>query len=334
MRAVVLESAESPSVTERADPTPGFGEVVVAVETTGICGTDLRIYDGSFGPSRFPLIPGHEIAGRVVALGDGVERLEEGVLAAVDPTLVCGHCSYCRRGRANLCDDWGAIGDTVDGAFAEYVVAPEDNVYVVGDALTAPETAMIEPVACAVHGIDRLRVSPGDDILVYGAGSMGLVLGQLLREAGGSRIHVVDLNAERLPRAEQLFADATATSADEFDHEGYHLVVDVTGAIPAIEDGFDRVRRGGTLFVFGVADPNGTAALSPFRIYHHEIDVIGSMAVCNSFGKARDLVVAGVLDVRSVVTGVRPLEQYDDAIASVRAGEGVKTQLSPTGVSV
>jgi threonine dehydrogenase-like Zn-dependent dehydrogenase len=263
-----------------------------------------------------------------------VRDLPEGSLAAVDPSLFCGHCRFCRRGRGNLCANWNAIGDTVDGAFAEYVAVPAHNVYLVGDALCAPEAAMIEPVSCAVHALDRITVSPGDDILVYGAGSMGLILGQLLRRAGGTRVHVVDLNADRLPGAEKLFADAIATSADAFDLDGYDLVVDVTGAIPAIEDGFSRVRRGGTLLVFGVADAGRTAALSPFRIYNDEINVVGSMAVCNSFGKARDLVLGGIVDVGSVVTAVRPLEEYDEAIASVRAGEGVKTLLSPTGVTV
>ena len=334
MRAVVLEAPGVPSVVDRPDPAPGPDEVVIAVESCGICGTDLHIYDGAFGPATYPLTPGHEIAGRVAAVGRGVEHLEEDVLVAVDPSLFCGHCAFCRRGRGNLCENWNAIGDTVDGAFAEYVIAPAVNVYEVGDALTPPEAAMIEPVACAVHALDRIVVMPGDDILVYGAGTMGLILGQLLRKAGGTRIHLVDRNPDRLPRADQLFADATATDANRFDMDGYDLVVDVTGAVPAIEDGFGRVRRGGTLLVFGVADAAKVAQLSPFRVYNDEINVIGSMAVCNSFGKARDLVLGGVLDIRSIVTAVRPLEEYDDAIASVRKGEGVKTQLSPTGVRV
>jgi threonine dehydrogenase-like Zn-dependent dehydrogenase len=123
MRAVVLREPGKPEVVEMADPTPGPDDVVVAVDACGICGTDIHIYDGDFAPTPYPIVPGHEFCGEVVAAGSDAD-VPEGRFAAVDPSLFCGRCSECRRGRGNLCRDWGAIGVTVDGAFAEYVRVP------------------------------------------------------------------------------------------------------------------------------------------------------------------------------------------------------------------
>src|SRR5947208_13166275 len=119
MRAVVWEAPGKLTVAEAADPAPGHGELVVKVGMCGICGTDLHIVDGEFPPTPYPIIPGHEFAGTVAAAGDGVRDLPEGARVAVDPSLFCGRCQYCRAGRGNLCADWGAIGDTVNGAFAQ-----------------------------------------------------------------------------------------------------------------------------------------------------------------------------------------------------------------------
>ena len=327
MKAAIWEQPGDLRIGERDDPTPGEGELVVRVGACGLCGTDLHIADGEFPPAPYPLVPGHEFAGEVVAVGPAVDDWREGDRVAVDPSLFCGHCEYCRVGRGNLCANWGAIGDTVDGAFAEYVKVPAANAYALPDDLDFRAGALIEPLSCAVRGMHRLQLQPGESALVVGAGTMGLLLQQLILRAGATRVAVADTNEAKLGLAERLGADAVGTDVAELGR--FDVAVDATGAPPAIEAAFGALRRGGRLMVFGVAHADASVALSPFRIYNDEITIVGSMAVLNSFGPAVELMAAGAIDAKAMLTHDFPLDGFGDALATVRRGEGVKSQVLP-----
>lgn len=327
MKAAIWESPGKLTIGTREDPTPGHGELVVQVGACGMCGTDLHIADGAFAPTPYPLIPGHEFAGAIVAVGQEVDNWREGDRVAVDPSLFCGKCEMCRIGRGNLCADWKAIGDSVDGAFAEYVKVPAENAYALPDDLDFRRGALVEPVSCAVRGMHRLQVQPGESALVIGAGTMGLLLEQLILRAGASRVAVVDTNQGKLPLAEKLGADAVATSTEDLGR--FDVAVDATGAAPAIESAFDALKRGGRLMVFGVAHGDARVSLSPFRIYNDEITVLGSMAVLHSFGPALELMAAGAIDAGSMLTHDFPLDGFADALENVRQGRGVKSQVLP-----
>ncbi|WP_433755192.1 zinc-dependent alcohol dehydrogenase family protein [Nocardia sp. CA-135398] len=330
MRAVVIEKPGNFAVQNVPDPTPGPGEVVVRVDAVGICGTDAHIADGEFPPTPYPIVPGHEFAGSVVALGTGVDGVRVGDSVAVDPSLFCEACHYCAIGRGNLCERWGAIGDTVDGAMAEYVAVPAANCYRLPETLSMTHGALVEPLSCAVHAFDVLPRALGAHYLLYGAGTMGLLMLQLARVAGAASVSVVDINTDRLPVAIELGADATATTADEFDRpQGWEVVIDCTGAIAAIEDGLGRVRRGGVFQQFGVAPGAATASISPFRIYNDEITIVGSMAVLHSFGRAVELMGKGMIDANTMITHSFGLDEFADALETFRAGAGRKIQLRP-----
>jgi 2-desacetyl-2-hydroxyethyl bacteriochlorophyllide A dehydrogenase len=330
MRAVVWEAPGKLALAEVADPTPGRGELVVQVGACGICGTDVHIADGEFPPTPYPIVPGHEFAGRVVALGEDVPpEWRSGARVAVDPSLFCGHCPACHAGRGNLCANWNAIGDTVDGAFAEYVKVPAANAYPIPDHLSDAQGALIEPLSCAVHGLRRLGPVAGEDILVIGAGTMGLLLMQLLNQAGARSVAVVDRKASRLGPATAAGATAVATDVTELDTGSFEVAVDATGAPAAIEAAFARLDRGGRLLVFGVASADAEVSLSPFRIYNDEITVVGSMAVLNSFGAAAALMADGAVATGPLLADPYPLDRFGDALASVRAGEGIKIQVAP-----
>lgn len=330
MRAVVIEKPGEMSVTTVADPTPGAGQVVVEVDACGICGTDIHILDGDFAPAPYPIVPGHEFAGTVVATGDAVSGPRVGDQVAVDPSLFCGSCRQCEVGRGNLCENWNAIGVTRDGACAQYALAPAANCHRLPEGVTTAHAALIEPLSCAVRGFDRLPRELGEHYLVYGAGTMGLLMLQLAKRNGAVSVSVVDLNEERLRVAERLGADATSTDAARLHRsDGWEVVVDCTGAVPAIEDGLTRVRRGGTFQQFGVAPGEATASFSPFRVYNDEITIVGSMAVLHSYARAVELMGSGVVDADTMITHAFGLDSYEQAVSGFRAGSGRKVQVLP-----
>ncbi|HYJ66299.1 MAG TPA: zinc-dependent alcohol dehydrogenase family protein [Nocardioidaceae bacterium] len=328
MRAAVITEPREIAVSETPDPRPAPHQVVVDVGACGVCGTDLHIADGEFPPTPYPIVPGHEFAGTVGEIGaDVTTGIAVGDRVAVDPSLFCGHCVACRAGRGNLCANWGAIGDTVDGAFAERVAVPAVNAYRLPDHLSLEQGALVEPLSCAVHGVRRLGTETGESMLVVGAGTMGLLLIQLLVGAG-VRVNAVDRVASKLDLATKFGAVHTATSISELDGQ-YDAVVDVTGAPAAIEEGLDAVRRGGRFLVFGVANADARVAVSPFRIYNDEITIVGSMAVLHSFGAALDLVATGSISTDGLVSHRFPLDDYPDALDIVRQGQGVKVHVRP-----
>ncbi|MFC0627342.1 zinc-dependent alcohol dehydrogenase family protein [Kribbella deserti] len=330
MRAVVIDEPGKIRVTDVPEPEAGPGQVVVEVGACGVCGTDLHIAAGEFPPTPYPIVPGHEFAGTIVALGpDVVGGWAVGDKVAVDPSLFCGHCRQCRRGRGNLCENWNATGDTVDGAFAERVAVPASTCYRLPEKLNFQQGALIEPVSCAVHGLRRLGVEVGERVLVVGAGTMGLIMSQLLI-AGGAQVSVVDLAESKLGLASELGAVEVATSTKGLSRRGFDAAVDATGAPRAIEDAFDALDRGGRLQVFGVADGDATISLSPFRIYNDEIRIVGSMAVLNSYGEAVDLVANGTISAGRLISHTLPLDDFEQALELVRSGSATKVQILPS----
>jgi 2-desacetyl-2-hydroxyethyl bacteriochlorophyllide A dehydrogenase len=328
MRAAVIDH-DKVTVETVPDPQPAAREVFLAVAGCGICGTDLHIADGQFAPT-LPVVPGHEFAGEVVAVGADVSEVRVGDQVAVDPSLYCHECYFCRRGRGNQCERWGGIGVTVTGAAAQYALAPAANCVRLPDGVSPADAALIEPLSCAVHGFDVLAPALGDHFLIYGAGTMGLMMMELAKRAGAATVSMVDVNPSRLETARELGCTAAVTSADELERpHGWDNVIDCTGVLAAIEDGLPRVVSGGTFQQFGVADEKAVARYSPFDVYRREIRIVGSMAVLRSFERAAELFAEGVLAPDVMISDRLPLEQYPAALEQFRAGIGRKIQVVP-----
>jgi len=331
MKAVVIEKPDQVSVTKVEDPTPARAQALIKVEACGICGTDIHVIRGEFAPTRYPIIPGHEFCGEVVAIGKEVRNLRVGDFVAVDPSLFDGTCRQCRLGRFNLCENWNAIGvGSANGACAEFVAVPSVNAFRLPTDMPRNWGSLVEPLSCAVHGLDQVGITAASNYLIYGAGTMGLLLGQLVKDSGANSLDMIDTNSNRHALAKRLGADRVAVSAAELDRpEGWDVVIDATGAVRAIEDGIRRVARGGTFLMFGVAKADATATISPFRVYNDEIRIIGSMAVLHSFERALALLVRGVIDCEALITNRFKLDDYSSAIDTFVSGSGLKVQVGP-----
>jgi 2-desacetyl-2-hydroxyethyl bacteriochlorophyllide A dehydrogenase len=329
MRAAVITGVGQVSIETVKDPAPGPRDVLVEVAAAGICGTDLHILQGEFAPT-LPIIPGHEFAGTVVELGSAVTELVVGQRVAVDPSLHCGECYECRRGHGNMCERWAAIGVTHPGAVAEFVAVPVKNCWKVPDSVPLEAAALVEPLSCAVRGYDVLRSQLANHILIYGSGTMGLMMLELAKRVGASTVSVIDINPERLETAKLLGSTATATNADLLDRpRGWDLVIDCTGVAAAISDGLTRVAKAGTFLQFGVSDYSTRVEIEPFKIYNQEITITGSMAVLHSFERAGELLASGVLKPEVMISDRFPLEKFPDALNQFRAGIGRKILVTP-----
>jgi threonine dehydrogenase-like Zn-dependent dehydrogenase len=337
MRAFAITAPRLGEVREIPTPEPGPGETIVKVAFCGLCGTDYHIWDGDFLSTAFPLTNGHEASGIVAALGSGVTGWAEGDRVAVDPTLYCGHCYYCLRRQGNHCEQWGAIGDTTTGALAEYVRVPARNMYRVEDHESLEHAAFTEPLACVVWGVERLRVTPGDHVLVFGAGPIGAMLTQMLAMSCTSDVTVVDVMEEKLAIARTMGAVATFVSGPDLRAElmertfgrGFDIVVDCTGIPAVIEGMFAYAGAAAKIMFFGVASPGAEIRVKPFDVYHQDWQVIGSMAINYTYQQARDLLAAGRIDVAPLLTRVAGLDDVAGILGRPKTPTELKTLVAP-----
>ena len=187
MRVAELQKPHDLRVKSKTIRPLGPGEVLVKIESCGVCGTDLHILEGK-SRSRFPVVLGHEFAGFVE--DPGTTDFAVGTHVAVDPNIVCGTCAYCRRGLIHLCSGLRALGVDIDGGMAEFCLVPTKQIYVLPHGMSAEESMFIEPVSCAIHGMDMAQVKTGDVVLILGGGTIGLVMLQLVKHAGASAVVV------------------------------------------------------------------------------------------------------------------------------------------------
>ena len=299
-------------------PTPGPGEVLIEVARAGICGTDLHILDGDYELARFPMTPGHEFAGTVAAVGEGVRLRHVGERVTADPNLPCGLCPECQRGAVNQCHHLAVVGVSRDGAFARYLTIPERVVVPIGD-LPFAEGALVEPLACVVWGLERIRVRAGDLALVLGAGPMGCLLVQALKASGAARVAVVDIAPARLALARTLGADLAVTPDDlallrDLAPLGFELVVEATGIPSVLEGAIDHARPGGTVWVFGVAPGDAMAKVSPYLLFRRDLALVGTFAVNQTVPRAVAMIQGGAVRVAPLVSHVLGIEDFGEGL--------------------
>ena len=337
MKAIVFPSPGKLELVDVPDPVCGPDEAVIEVAVSGICGTDLHVNAGDYG-GNFPLIPGHEFSGTVVELGRDVQYLQLGDRVTADPNVLCTHCRFCRNDQPNHCQNWSGLGVSLNGSFAEYVKVPARNCHHVPDSLSDSQAAFIEPLACVAYALRRLRVWPGDRVLIFGAGPMGLLLLQALQHGGASKVVIVEKVADRLSAAERFGASSAvlagpdqASVLTDLAPYGFNVVIDATGVPAVIEQAFNYLAPRGQFLQFGVAPEEAMVRISPAKFFKKDWVMLGSFAVCLSFEPAIDWLVNGVIDTDPLVSEVVPLEEFEDVFNQVRDGVVLKGHVRIAG---
>lgn len=331
MRAIVLDGTGGVDLTQVPEPEPGPHEVVVAPTAVGICGTDLHLVAGSYATGRYPVVPGHEFAGAVAAAGSEVRTLAPGDLVGVDPNVNCGRCRWCRLMAYNLCPHLEPVGVTRAGACAERVVVPARAAYRLPAGIDATVGALVEPLACVLHALDRAPALKDRDLLVYGAGTIGLLICAVAGQRGAGRIQVVEPHLARRDAALRLGADRTAASSAALDlADGAELVVEASGHPAAVTDALHRITTRGTLVQMGVTAPDTAVALHPFDVFEKELTVLGSNSLADCYPAAVEQIPDLAAAIRPLVTHTIPLASYAHALAIAASPEAIKVHIDPS----
>jgi L-iditol 2-dehydrogenase len=341
MKAAVLAGPRGFRLETLSDPVAGAGEVLVRVRAAGICGTDYRIWTGE-RRVRYPLIPGHEFIGDVVAVGPGVTRVAPGHRVAVEPNWGCGACDLCRAGSGNLCLARTTVGIDRDGGFAELSALPERACWPAPAGLASDILLFTEPLAVVTRAVARAAPRPEETAAVVGAGTLGLLALQVLR-ARGCRVLVVGRTGRRLALARELGADSTVAGAGQTvvdaarrlaGRDGVDLVMETAGTAEAVELSLGQVglvRPGGRVVLTGL--PHEPARIEFFWIVRREIDIRGSMIYQEEFGEAVALLAGGRVQVEKLLTHRFPLGAIDAALAAHRDPASIKVAVFPGDAS-
>lgn len=340
MRQVVLAAAGELRIEEAPLPQPGPGELRVRAQAVGICGSDLHAFADEHPFIDLPVVPGHEAAGLVDAIGEGVKGFTPGEAVLLEPNLVDHRCSYCESGRYNLCDNLQVVGCQTSGALAEAFVAPAERFHRIPDGMTMPEAAMVEPLSTATHAV---RVADGvrdRTVAVLGAGSIGLLTMLTARAAGAAAIAVTDPLEAKRALARELGADLVA---DPTDPEAVgqiraglpwrpDVVFDCVSTEASMAQAITLALKGGTVVVEGV--PRGPVSIPLHLVQDREVRLQGTaMYVSEDVKRAIELISAGQVPVQGLVTRSFALGEAAQAFQAAATGidgrPAVKIQLEP-----
>jgi len=319
-------------------PSPGPGEVLIAVRHAGVCGTDLHIADWdpwAQGRIKPPLVIGHEFAGEIVGLGDGVTGLRKGQLVTAEGHIVCGHCLQCRTGNSHICKNTRIIGVDRDGAFAEFITMPTTNVLTLS-GIPTEVGAIMDPMGNAFHTVLTAEI-PGSTVLVVGCGPIGCFAVGIARAAGATKVIASDVNPKRLALAAKMGAHVTINAAKddvvktvlgETGGEGADVVCEMSGVPSALHQAFAAVRMGGRVQLLGI--PKGDVPMDfANEIIFKGITIYGVIGrkMYETWHQMRRFLTGGQFDPRPVITHRFPLAKIDDALAAIRSGDAGKVIL-------
>lgn len=286
MKAAVLTKPKHFEIREVPKPEIGPDDALIKVERCCTCGTDIHIFNGHYAADELPLVPGHEFAGTIAALGENVTHLAVGAKAVVDINIGCGRCYYCRHNEILNCPDVQQVGISRDGAYAEYVAVPARLVICAPDDAPFEQLALTEPVACVVRSARKADIRFGQSVIILGAGPIGNLHIQMTRLVGAAPIIVAETISERAELARQAGADAVVTDPEKLketvlemtDNRGADFVIESVGRPDLYARAFELIRPGGHVVAFGITGPEESVPLDLLNTVLRENSVKGSVA--------------------------------------------------------
>ncbi|MEL7974316.1 alcohol dehydrogenase catalytic domain-containing protein [Isoptericola sp. F-RaC21] len=327
MRAAVADGRGDVEIRELAVPEARNGWVVIAPVGTGVCGTDLHLVEGDYPHGRFPVVPGHEFAGYVTEVGPGVAGIAEGDYVGVNPNISCQKCAWCGVGATNLCVNLLPVGVAVDGSCAEFVAVPARIVHALDRSIEHRAAPLIEPFACVLHALERVPGWRDEEMVVFGAGSIGLMAIILGRAEGAAGVRVVEPNATRRAAALELGALEAVASPDDLDRSVFDLALDASGHPVAIEQAVVALGPRGRLIQMGVASPAAQVPVSPYEVFAKELSIIGSNSLAEKYPESAERMVDLQGQLSSLVTATYSLEDYAEALAAAKSPDHIKVQV-------
>lgn len=319
MKAVIFEFPNKAKIIDVPDPVIKENEALIRIKASGVCGTDVHIYEGDF-IGTYPIIPGHEFSGEVIEVGKDVKNVKIGDKVAVDPCIFCRKCSFCRENHENFCRDLRAYGVHLNGGFAEMASIKEENIYLI-DGLSYIQGAFVEPVGCCIHGIKQVGINIGDHVLIFGSGPIGSILMQLCKNCGSASVTVVDVFPDKLEIAKKLGATNTVISDNNLaenlrniNEEGFQVVIDATGSPSVVQGMFNYVRDKGRLLFFGVCPQKSKIEISPYEIYKRELKIFGTFSLLHTAIPAINMIREKKINVEALVSHHFPLDNFSTAL--------------------
>lgn len=321
-------------------PEPKAGEVRIKIKAAGICGTDLHIYHEDGYPTNPPVILGHEVSGVIDSLGEGVDGYSVGERVTTETFYhTCGRCYYCKTGKNNLCIERLSIGSGVNGGFAEYLVVPVKNLHRIPENISFEEAAMIEPLAVCVQAVlEKSKIMPGDNVVITGPGSIGLICLQLVKSAGAQCIVIgTNKDKDRLNLAQQLGADIIMSSSDNnltesiikhCNNIGADVVLECSGSGAAANMSLDIIKKGGMYTQVGLA--GSPISMDIDKLTLKEVVFTGTFAhKWQSWERAIKLLSNGTIKLKPLISDVMPLDRWEEAFDKALNGIGIKYLLTP-----
>ncbi|MER3400665.1 MAG: L-threonine 3-dehydrogenase [Thermoflexus sp.] len=336
MPAIVYQGEGRWALEER--PTPSLrnpDDVLLEVEACGICGTDLHILEVPPGHPATPgVILGHEVIGRVAAVGPAVTHLRPGDRVAVAPNLFCGQCRFCQRGLYNHCEGFTTLGIFRDGGLAPYAVAPARALFPISHEVPLERAIFAEVLSTVIGGTLLARLHPGEQAVVLGCGPVGLLFLQVLRASGAGVLIAADIAPFRRDFARRAGADLTVDPREqdlealvrEVTGIGADLVVDAVGSLMGVA--LRLARPGGTVILFGM-NAQARSEIAQYDITRRELRVVGSYVGRHTFPLAIQMLERGVIRTETLLTHRLPLSRFGEGLALLRRGEAVKVMIVP-----
>jgi 2-desacetyl-2-hydroxyethyl bacteriochlorophyllide A dehydrogenase len=321
-RALVVEEPGKLALVERDDLAPGHGEVLVRPAYCGVCGTDLELWRGEVDPEfvRYPLTLGHEWAGTIESVGEGVTGLGPGVCCVAEGILYCGACAACRSGATNVCQSYQEIGFTHEGAAGDQIIVPAGVVHTLGDDVPLVDAAVLEPSAVVFTGLEKARLQKGQRILVVGDGTIALLAVLLASLLQPAELHVAGRRPEQEELARSLGATAFTTGEPA---TGFDVAIEAAGAVEAMVTAITAVRRGGTVLLLGLAPAGSTLELPADLLLNNDLTIAASFGYTTaSWARVTALLNEGRFRPGQIVTHRFPLADYEQAFEELAKTSG------------